>query len=299
MLELKNVTKYYGDLRAVNNLSFSISKGKIFGLLGTNGAGKSTTFKMIMGLLEPTEGEITFDGKKVDYDLTNNIGYLIEERSLLPKVKVYDQLRFIGKLKDMSDDLIDERIDYYLKRFDCLDYKEKKVKELSKGNQQKIQFISSVINNPKLLILDEPFSGLDPFNVEAFVKVMKELKEQGTIIIFSSHQMNYVEEFCEDLCVLAKGDAILNGNLLKIKEAYSKRNILICGDVEVSELEKIDGVVSAVKNENNILVKIEDETYIPKVFDYVKTCQNITKFDVVLPSLHEIYIDKVGKKYEE
>ena len=177
MLELKNVTKYYGELRAVNNLSFSISKGKIFGLLGTNGAGKSTTFKMIMGLLEPTEGEIIFEGKKVDYDLTDSIGYLIEERSLLPKVKVYDQLRFIGKLKNMSDDLIDERIDYYLKRFECLAYKQKKVKELSKGNQQKIQFISSIINNPKLLILDEPFSGLDPFNVEAFVSIMKELKK--------------------------------------------------------------------------------------------------------------------------
>ena len=165
MLKVKHVTKYYGDFCAVNDLSFEVAPGEIFGLLGVNGAGKTTTFRMIMGLLEPTKGEITLNGKPIDYSVTDTIGFLTEERSLLTKLTVKEQALFYGALKSMTEDKILKRLDELLERFEILDYKDKKIKELSKGNQQKVQFIMAILNDPKLLILDEPFSGLYPFNV--------------------------------------------------------------------------------------------------------------------------------------
>ena len=298
MLQVKNATKYYGDLRAVNNISFQVEKGKLFGLLGTNGAGKTTTFKMIMGLLDPTEGEIILDGKNVNYDMAKDIGYLIEERSLMPKWKVYEQLLYIGKLKEMSKKDIDKRIDELLEKFDCMQYKNKKVKELSKGNQQKIQFISAIINEPKLLILDEPFSGLDPFNIKLFIEEIRELMKKDTIIIFSSHQMNHVEEFCEDLIILVKGDSVLEGNINQIKEDFTKKIVEIIGDVDIDTLRGLEGVLNVVEDINSVKVTVEDKNYIAKVFEYVKTCNNITKFEAKLPSLGEVFIEKVGSKYE-
>ena len=169
MLKLENVTKYYGDLLAVDNLSFEVKPGEIFGLLGVNGAGKTTTFRMIMGLLEMTKGKITLDGKKIDYSVTDKIGFLTEERSLLPKLTVREQFLFYGALKNMSDEEIIEKTSALLEKFGISEYMDRKIKELSKGNQQKIHFITAIMNEPKLLILDEPFSGLDPFNIEFFV----------------------------------------------------------------------------------------------------------------------------------
>ena len=165
MLKLENVRKTYGSLVAVDNLSFSVKNGEIFGLLGENGAGKTTTFRMIMGLLEPDKGKITLDGKKIDYKVTDKIGFVTEERSLLTKLTVKEMIEYYGVLKGMSETDIDKKLDYWLEKFEITEYKNKKIKELSKGNQQKIQFISAIINDPKLLILDEPFTGLDPINV--------------------------------------------------------------------------------------------------------------------------------------
>ncbi len=196
MLKLENVTKYYDTFKAVDNLSFTVDEGEIFGLLGVNGAGKTTTFRMIIGLLESSEGKITLNGKKIDYNITDSIGFLTEERSLLTKLTVKEQVIFYGVLKGMDEKTILKRLDYWLERFHIKEYKEKKIKELSKGNQQKIQFITSIINEPKLLILDEPFSGLDPINVELFMDVIRELKQKKTSIIFSSHRMEHVELFC-------------------------------------------------------------------------------------------------------
>ena len=166
MLKVKNVSKYYDDVLAVDDLSFTVNAGEIFGLLGVNGAGKTTTFRMIMGLLEMSKGSITLDGKPITYDVTDEIGFLPEERSLLSKLTVKEQILMYGKLKSMTDDEILASLDYWLNRFNISSYKNRKIKELSKGNQQKIQFISSIINKPKLLILDEPFTGLDPLNIE-------------------------------------------------------------------------------------------------------------------------------------
>ena len=177
MLKLENVRKTYGSLVAVDNLSFSVKNGEIFGLLGENGAGKTTTFRMIMGLLEPDKGKITLDGKIIDYKGTDKIGFVTEERSLLTKLTVKEMIEYYGVLKGMDESNIDKKLDYWLEKFEITEYKNKKIKELSKGNQQKIQFISAVINDPKLLILDEPFTGLDPINVGLLKDAVKELKQ--------------------------------------------------------------------------------------------------------------------------
>ncbi|MBR7042066.1 MAG: ATP-binding cassette domain-containing protein, partial [Bacilli bacterium] len=232
MLKVENVTKKYGDLVAVDNLSFEVSEGCIFGLLGLNGAGKTTTFRMILGLLDDYTGNITIDGKHINYKISDKIGFLTEERSLLTKMTVLEQIIYYGVLKSIPEDKIESKLDYWLARFGITEYKNKKIKELSKGNQQKVQFISAIINEPKLLILDEPFSGLDPINVELFKSVILDLKKKGTCIIFSSHRMEHVELFCEELVVLVKGKSVLQGKLKDIKKKYKKKNLHVIGDID-------------------------------------------------------------------
>ncbi len=299
MLKVENVTKYYGNLKAVDNLSFEVEDGCIFGLLGLNGAGKTTTFRMIMGLIDDYTGSITLDGKKIDYSMTDKIGFLTEERSLLTKMTVVEQVKFYAILKNMKEEDIVKKLDYYLDKFGISEYKYKKIKELSKGNQQKIQFITSIIHEPKLLILDEPFSGLDPINVELFKKEILELKEKGTSIIFSSHRMEHVELFCEKLVVLVKGKTVLNGYLKDIKKEYKKKDVYIIGDVVKEDLEKIEGVVKVRKENDNYIVTISDEKHVSRLFNYVKKCDNIIRFSVEEPSLNEIFIEKVGNAYDK
>ena len=289
MLKVDNVTKYYGENLAVDNLSFEVNNGEIFGLLGVNGAGKTTTFRMIIGLLEMSSGSITLDDQPINYSNTNQIGFLTEERSLLTKLTVKEQVIMYGILKGMKEK----------ERFHIKEYRERKIKELSKGNQQKIQFITAIINEPKLLILDEPFTGLDPINVALFVEVMKEFKEKGSIIIFSSHRMEHVEMFCDNLVILVKGKSVLQGSIKKIKKEYRKKNIHIIGDVKVEDLKNIKGVVDVEENAMEIIVKIESEKYIDDVFEVVKNSKNIIKFMVEDPSLNEIFLNKVGEVYED
>ena len=299
MLILKNVTKYYGSNLAVDNLSFEVKDGEIFGLLGVNGAGKTTTFRMITGLLDKTEGEITFNGKKIDYSVTDKIGFLAEERCLLTMLTVFEQAKFYGGLKSMSEKDIESRLDYLLDKLEISDYKNKKIKELSKGNQQKVQFIMAILHKPKLLILDEPFSGLDPINIELFKNLILELKHEGTSIIFSSHRMDHVEYFCESLVILVKGKTVLQGNLKKIKEEYRKKNILINGSIDTEEIKKVNGVLDVQKNGQDYSVKILDDSKVENVFKYVSKRKNITKFIVEEPSLNEIFIERVGGSYEK
>lgn len=299
MLKVEGVTKYYGNHLAVDNLSFEVKEGEIFGLLGVNGAGKTTTFRMIIGLLDKNSGTITLDGQKIDYSQTDKIGFLTEERSLLTKLTVKEQVIYYGVLKGMKEKDILDKLDSLLEKFKIPEYKNRKIKELSKGNQQKVQFITAIINDPKLLILDEPFSGLDPINVELFVSVMQELKQKGSSIIFSSHRMEHVEMFCEKLVVLVNGKSVLSGKIKDIKKAYRKKNIHIVGDVKKEELAKIKGVVNVSKNVDEFVVQIESDDYINDVFKYVSKCQNITRFNVEEPSLNEIFISKVGEAYEK
>jgi ABC-2 type transport system ATP-binding protein len=299
MLVVKNARMLYGDLVAVDCLSFDIHPGEIFGLLGTNGAGKTTTFRMIMGLLEPSDGEVLYYGQKVGYHNVNEIGYMIEERSLLTKITVKELMLYFGQLKDMQPKHILERLDYWLERFQITDYKDKKIKELSKGNQQKIQFISAIINNPKLLVLDEPFSGLDPINTELFVQVIRDFQKQGSMVVFSSHQLDHVESFCEEIIVLEKGKAVISGRIDQVKKDFKKQNIKIKGDVDIQHLKSISGVYQVIENSNEIIVKIENDDVIARVFDYIKTCQHVTRFDVEQAKLSEIFIAKVGKTNEK
>ena len=298
MLKLENVRKTYGSLVAVDNLSFSVKNGEIFGLLGENGAGKTTTFRMIMGLLEPDKGKITLDGKKIDYKVTDKIGFVTEEISLLTKLTVKEMIEYYGVLKGMDESNIDKKLDYWLEKFEITEYKNKKIKELSKGNQQKIQFISAVINDPKLLILDEPFTGLDPINVGLLKDAVKELQKKGCSIIFSSHQMEYIEDFCEQLIILVHGRAILNGSLDEIKENYAKKNIIIkADDLDIDAIKKIKGVIDVEQKANEVVVHIEDISISKNVFDIVKD-KYVTKYVVADAPLNEIFIHYVGGKDE-
>lgn len=299
MLKVENVTKYYGDFLAVDDLSFEVKPGEIFGLLGVNGAGKTTTFRMIMGLLEMNSGNITLDSKKIDYSVTDKIGFLTEERSLLTKMTVKEQTLFYGTLKGMDKKKILERLDYLLEKFNISSYKERKIKELSKGNQQKIQFINAIINEPKLLILDEPFSGLDPINSELFEREIIEMAAAGSMIIFSTHRMEHVEKFCKKIVVILHGKSVLDGEIDKIKEDFGRKDIIIKGEVDIKEIKKIKGVLSVQERANDILVKIENKEVIDDVFNYIKKQKIITKFTVEEPSLNEIFVAKVGENYEE
>ena len=306
MLKVENITKYYDDFRAVDNLNFTVEKGEIFGLLGVNGAGKTTTFRMIMGLLEPTVGEITLEGKKISYDVTDNIGFLTEERSLLTKMTIEEQVVFFGILKGMKEKDIKKRLDQLLikfynneDKFNIDEFKKKKIKELSKGNQQKIQFITAIINKPKLLILDEPFSGLDPFNIELFKNEIKELSKNGSMIIFSSHRMEHVELFCKKLVVLTKGKVVLEGELKKIKEKYRKKNIFVQGKFDEEAVLNINGVISIEDNGLDKIIKIESSEINNKVFKVISKDNDIIKYSLEEPSLEEIFVSKVGEAYEK
>lgn len=297
MLKVENISKSYGNNLAVDQLSFEVKKGEIFGLLGANGAGKTTTFRIIMGLLDADSGKVTLDGKKIDYSITDKIGFVTEERSLLTKMTVKEQIVYYGILKGMVEEEILEKLDIWLEKFKISEYKNRKIKELSKGNQQKIQFISAVINNPKLLILDEPFTGLDPINVEMFKNAIYELQKKGCSIIFSSHQMEHIEAFCEKLIILVKGKVVLSGYLKDIKREYSKKNIHIVGDIDTTKLQKIKGVLDIEKLANEFIIKIEDESIVESVFKAISS-NRISKFVVEEPTLSEIFIAKVGEKYE-
>lgn len=299
MLEVSNVELKYGDFIAVKDLSFTIKPGEIFGLLGTNGAGKTTTFRVIMGLLEPSKGEVLYFGNRVGYHNVDEIGYMIEERSLLTKISVKDLILYFGQLKSMEKSVILERLDYWLEYFGIEEYKDKTIKELSKGNQQKVQFISAIINDPKLLVLDEPFSGLDPLNMELFIRAIRKFQDQGKMIVFSSHQLDHVESFCEQIVVLEKGEVVIQGDILKVKKDFKKLTVNIKAEVSVDELSKLPGVYKVIKNTDKISVKIESEEHVKAIFDYVKTCKNVMLFDVEQASLSEIFIDKVGGKREQ
>ena len=299
MLKVSNVSKKYGDLLAVDNLSFEVNDGEIFGLLGLNGAGKTTTFRMILGLIDDYTGNITLDGKKIDYSITDKIGFLTEERSLLTKLTVLEQITYYGVLKSIPIDEIEKRLDYWLEVFGISEYKNKKIKELSKGNQQKIQFISAIINEPKLLILDEPFSALDPINVELFKKVILEFKDKGTSIIFSSHRMEHVELFCDRLVVLVKGKSVISGYLKDIKRDYKKKNIYVKGDIDVDKIKKCKGVEDIRLEKDEYIISISDEKYTSTLFKEISKFDNIYKFSVEDPSLNEIFISTVGDSYEK
>jgi len=298
VLQLENVTKQFGKNIAVDDLSLEIPEKELFGFLGGNGAGKTTSFRMILNLLDPTDGKISWNGKSIKYDISHFIGYLPEERGLYPKLKVKEQLVYLGKLRGMTAHQASVELEKWLDRFNISHYLNKKVEELSKGNQQKIQFISAVIHQPELLILDEPFSGLDPINVEMLKEAVLDLKDAGTSIVFSSHQMDHVEKMCENVCILQQGKAVVKGNLREIKRSYGKKKLIIHMDESMDFIKNIDGVVGFQSTVNGCELQIRDEEVSQEVLQQIRGQGIVRKFEIEEPSLNDIFIEKVGASYE-
>lgn len=297
MLEVKNVTKTFGTKVAVNNISFTLAPGEILGLLGTNGAGKTTTFRMILGIFKPDSGNIQFMGNKMTFDDSSKIGFLPEERSLLPKYTINEQLLFFGELKGKTAKELKPQIKYWLEYFNLYEHQDSKIKELSKGNQQKIQFISSILHQPELLILDEPFSGLDPVNIGLITSVIKELQAQGTMIIFSSHRLDHVESFSKNIIVLEQGNTILEGNINDIKQHAKEYIIEIKSGDDLSFLQDLDYITDYVKDSVGYSVKITDYNQVDLLFEQIKNYR-IRGFEVELPSLEDLIIKAIGGTHE-
>jgi len=294
-LVLKDVCKNFGTKNAVKHLSISIDKPGVYGLLGTNGAGKTTTIRMILGIIKKTSGEITWNGKEVTRENVN-FGYMPEERGVYPKTKIFDQLVYFAKLKGMNTVEAGKAIDYWLKRLEMEEYKDMLAEKLSKGNQQKIQFIIAVMNDPELIILDEPFSGLDPVNTELLKEVMKELINKNKYIIMSSHQMASIEEFCTDLTILNRGDTVLQGNLEKIKNGYPSEKLEVVSTENIDNEIKQVGLEIILNKDNHYLIKMKDESQGKELFKILAE-KNITinKFELKKPTLNEIFIERVGE----
>ncbi|QQS41629.1 MAG: ATP-binding cassette domain-containing protein [Acidobacteriota bacterium] len=293
-LKADSITKSFGDFTAVDSLSFEASAGRIFGFLGPNGAGKTTTIRMIVGITVPDEGRIDLFGRKISPALQDRIGYLPEERGLYKKMKVSDQLRYFAALKGVAAREADKRIDEWLGRMDLSDWKEKKTTDLSKGMQQKVQFISTMLHDPDLLILDEPFSGLDPINVEFMKEIIAETKSKDKTIIFSTHMMDTAEKLCDDILLINKSKKVVSGSLREIKESYGKNVVsLRCtGGEEVLADESLAAKVIDHADEKEVfLAKGADaQNLLGKL---VGSGAQITKFQLIEPSLNDIFIEKI------
>jgi ABC-2 type transport system ATP-binding protein len=293
-LRVENVSKRFGDFTAVENLSFEVKAGRVFGFLGPNGAGKTTTIRMIVGITAPDEGKVTLFGKNLSGDLQNRIGYLPEERGLYKKMKIQDQLRYFAALKNVGQKEADKRIDFWLERMKLSDWKKKKTTDLSKGMQQKIQFISTVLHNPDLLILDEPFSGLDPINVEFMIDVISEFKTQEKTIIFSTHLMETAERLCSDILLINKSRKVISGTLREVKESYGKNLIALrcVGGEKVLADKNLVAKISEHADEMELqLAENADAQILLK--SLVEAGAVITKFERIEPSLNDIFIERI------
>lgn len=293
-LKVEKIVKQYGDKTAVNGISFEVSKGEIYGLLGANGAGKTTTMRMVLGLIFPDEGQILYNGKGYSSDQLRNLGYLPEERGLYPKVRVSDQLIYLAQLRGMAKKDAEHSLKKWLDRFEVPEYYNKKVEELSKGNQQKIQFIASVIHSPQIVILDEAFSGLDPVNVELLKSTVKELRDAGASILFSTHRMEHVEELCRNITILHRSNAVLKGNLKEIKKQFPKERVILSTEKEVSGIERIAGVTNVNHHEYGYEVGIANEAVGGEILRHALEQSAVTRFEIKEPTLNEIFIKTVG-----
>lgn len=290
-LHIQQLTKKFGENIAVDGLNLTLPKGEVLGLLGRNGAGKTTTIKMLLGLLTQNEGTITWDGIEIS-ESGVTIGYLPEERGLYTKSKVMDQLRYFGRLEGMTKKEVDEAIDYWLEKLAIPEYKHKTAGELSKGNQQKIQLIAALLHDPQLLILDEPFSGLDPVNAGMLANVIEEQIQKGKTIILSSHRMDQVETFCQHVCILKKGEAVAEGTLSEIKKAYGFRNLIIEDD------ERNEGALQTLqlpyeRKHGSLYMKVHDAT---EALSILQKLQEeglaLHQFKMLEPTLNEIFVER-------
>ena len=294
-LNVSSLVKNFGEKTAVDSISFKIEKPGVFGLLGTNGAGKTTTIRMILGILEKDSGVIDWDGKPVTRE-TVKFGYLPEERGIYPKAKVGEQLLYFAKLRGMDTKSAKKSIKYWFERLRVTEYTNSIAEQLSKGNQQKIQLITALLHNPELIILDEPLSGLDPVNADLFKSVIYELVENGKYIIMSSHHMQSVEEYCEEILILKDGLTVLKGNLKDIKASYGRSNLAVSCQEGIDGLIKDQGITLISKNSTGYEFKIKSDEEAYRLLEKImKSKIRLDKFEIREPSLHEIFVEKVGE----
>ena len=293
-VKLDHVRKSFGEFTAVNDLSLAVRAGRVFGLLGPNGAGKTTTIRMIVNITAPDSGTIELFGRHIDSELQNRIGYLPEERGLYRRMKVVDQLRFFAELKNVRGKDVEAKIDQWLARVKLSEWKTKRSMELSKGMQQKIQFITAVLHDPELLILDEPFSGLDPVNVELLKEIVLELKRSGKTIIFSTHQMEVAEKICDDICLLNRSEKVFEGSLREIKRSFGRNSVAVrCegGDGVLDDPALVSKVVRHADEAQALLAPGADAQAL--LNRLIASGANIGKFEMIEPSLNDIFITKV------
>jgi ABC-2 type transport system ATP-binding protein len=291
LIELHNLKKYYATQKAVDGISFTIEKGSIFGLLGPNGAGKTTLLRMITGIFFPDEGEIIFDGKKFDpVNDTVHIGYMPEERGLYKKMKIGEQALYLARLKGLSKSEAMEKIKQWFVRLEMQTWWNKKVEDLSKGMSQKLQFVITVLHEPKMIILDEPFSGLDPVNTNIIKEEIYNLSKKGSTIIFSTHRMEQVEEICDHIVLMNKGQKILDGTVKKVKNDF-KENLFSVGFEEIPSLNGSAPFDVVVTKDHSYVVKIKDGYKPNDVLRYfLQQNINIYSFNEILPTLNDIFI---------
>ena len=293
---LKNVSKSFVGKKVVDNVSLSLDKPGVYGLLGTNGAGKTTTIRMLLGIIKKDCGEITWKGKPVDRKNVN-FGYLPEERGVYPKTKIFEQLMYFAELKGLKKQDAESSINKWAKELKVEEYLQMPAEKLSKGNQQKIQFMTAIIHNPELVVLDEPFSGLDPVNTEILKNIIIDLVKNGKYVIMSAHQMATIEEFCKDILILNKGKTVLQGNLKEIKETYPANRVKV--DVNQDIRNYIEELALDIENEtnNNYIIKISEEEKAHILLNkLIKDGIRVDKFEIMKPTLNDIFIEKVGEQ---
>ena len=299
MLEVKNLRKTFGELVAVDDLSFTIEDGEILGFIGQNGSGKTTTFRLILDFLMQDSGSVLWNGKPLSSDEYNIIGYLPEERGLYPKDSIETQLRFFGQLRGKTRKEIDEKIDFWMEKFEVKGKRTDKVKTLSKGNQQKVQLIATLIHEPKLVILDEPFSGLDPVNAELLKTAVAELREQKVCVVFSDHNMLNVEKMVDKMIMVKEGKKILDGTVDAVRQSFGRTKVFIEAPVAQEDLAQLEGVKEVqVERNGTYELTLENEEAGKAVFDYVTQSGYIQMFSQQPPSLEEIFKMKAGDAHE-
>jgi len=299
MLIVKNLTKNFNSTQAVNDISFEIQPGKIFGLLGPNGAGKTTTIRTILNIIKPTSGEIIFEGKPITYEYYNLIGYLPEERGLYRRSKVIDVLTYFASLKNINRKEATLRTDKWLKHLNIIDYKEKRIEHLSKGNQQKIQLIAAIIHNPRLLILDEPFTGFDPINQQEVKDLILTFLTEGKTIILSTHQMDLAEKLCEDILLLDKGKDVCQGKLSEIKRRFGGNNIKLGLNGNSEFLDALPEVVKTNHYKNYSEIQLSDNVVPSEFIKKIITRVDVNHFSIIEPTLNKIFIDLIKEKSTE
>lgn len=297
MLEVKDIRKTFGDLTAVDDVSFMIKPGEIMGLIGQNGAGKTTTFRIILDLLTADTGDVLWNNQYISKDVLNKIGYLPEERGLYPKVSIENQLLYFAQLRGKKPKEIKPLIDEWLERFEVKGKRTDKIKTLSKGNQQKVQLISTLIHEPELIILDEPFSGLDPVNADLLEEGIREAQAEGACIIFSSHNMNNVEELCDSLIMLRNGRPVLNGTIKEIRQQFGRTKLFLESDLTEDELRAFPGVKDVSQTKDGISIVHLTETEDGKaIFNAATKNGYIPTFSQQPPTLEEIFKRMAGEK---